>query len=249
MENTMRILRLVSRLLDYPDKALYRGLPEVTAFLHSQELVDRVREPLLRFVDHFKQYDLLDWQSEYDGLFERGRAVSLHLFEHIHGESRDRGQAMVDLMAEYRAAGLDLAERELPDFLPTYLEFCATQGEQALGWLADVGHVLALVAARLQEKNSPYAELYAVLMSLAEVSVDMEALTQKVRGEEPDDTPEAIDKVWEEEMVTFSANQASTCDQALSRPDARQYRDDSALNWVEADAASTSPAANVTGGQ
>ncbi|WP_193166155.1 nitrate reductase molybdenum cofactor assembly chaperone [Microbulbifer hainanensis] len=241
----MKILRLLSRLLDYPDESLYGNLAEIESFLRSQELEDRVREPLLRFVDHFKDYDLMDWQSEYDGLFERGRAVSLHLFEHIHGESRDRGQAMVDLMAQYQAAGLELAERELPDYLPTYLEFCATQVTQAHGWLADVSHVLALVAARLQKKDSPYADPFEALLALADVAVDMEALTIQVRGEERDDTPEAIDKVWEEEMVTFTAGQTgSACEQSITRPDPLQYRDDTALNLVDASDAFDNAACN-----
>lgn len=239
MENNMRLLRLVSQLLDYPDETLHRSFPEITTFLHSQELVDRVRAPLLRFVEHFKSYDLLDWQSEYDGLFERGRAVSLHLFEHVHGESRDRGQAMVDLMGHYRSAGLALTERELPDYLPTYLEFCATQGDAATAWLQDVSHVLALLAARLRDKGSPYALLCDALICLAGVKVNIEALQAQVAGEVPDDTPEALDKIWEEEAVSFSGAQGSACSDSVARPSESQRRDGEPLSWVNASPAQT----------
>ena len=54
------------------------------------------------------------------------RRLSLHLFEHVHGESRDRGQAMVDLKAMYENAGL-FVTRELPDYVPLLLEFLSTQ--------------------------------------------------------------------------------------------------------------------------
>lgn len=231
-----QLLQLLSRLIDYPDEMLYSNMHDVTIFLLSQELEDGVREKVLRFVDHFRGYDLLDWQSEYDGLFERGRAVSLHIFEHVHGESRDRGQAMVDLMGHYRSAGLSLSERELPDYLPTYLEFCTTQGDAAQGWLQDISHVLALLAARLKEKGSPYALLVESLVAVAGVDVDMAALQQKVAGEEPDDTPEALDKIWEDEVVSFSAAQGSTCGDSVARPSESQRRDGQPLSWINAGA-------------
>lgn len=67
--------------------------------------------------------DPLDARAQYSELFDRGRATSLLLFEHVHGESRDRGRAMVDLLAQYEQHGLQLNSRELPDHLPLYLEY------------------------------------------------------------------------------------------------------------------------------
>ncbi|WP_268594516.1 nitrate reductase molybdenum cofactor assembly chaperone, partial [Escherichia coli] len=96
--------------------------------------------------------------------FDRGRATSLLLFEHVHGESRDRGQAMVDLMAQYRAAGLEIDSRELPDFLPLYLEYLASRSAaQAREGLQDIAPILALLGARLQQRESPYAVLFDLL--------------------------------------------------------------------------------------
>lgn len=231
----MKTLQLISRLLDYPDDALAGHLPELTHFVgQSRDLSPAMRDKLLRFIEHYERRDLLDWQSEYDGLFERGRAVSLHIFEHIYGESRDRGQAMVELLKQYRSAGLELAERELPDYLPTYLEFCATQEAAAREWLEEISHVLALLAARLRDKESAYAELVDALLDFTGVEVDREGLAQQVAKEERDDTPEALDKIWEEEAVSFSAAQGSACEQSVLRPSATQFRDDKSITWVDA---------------
>ncbi|WP_295801335.1 nitrate reductase molybdenum cofactor assembly chaperone [uncultured Microbulbifer sp.] len=231
----MKTLQLISRLLDYPDEALAAHLAELTQFVAgSEELGPSIRNRLLCFIAHYESRELLDWQSEYDGLFERGRAVSLHIFEHIYGESRDRGQAMVELLKQYRNAGLELAERELPDYLPTYLEFCATQEDAARAWLQEISHVLALLAARLRDKESVYAELIDALVDFTGVEVDRDGLAQQVAKEERDDTPEALDKIWEEEVVSFSAAQGSACEQSVQRPSAAQFRDDKSITWVDA---------------
>ncbi|GMG87693.1 nitrate reductase molybdenum cofactor assembly chaperone [Biformimicrobium ophioploci] len=238
----MKVLNLIAHLLDYPSDELVKNLPELTHWVANEAVLDpRVRDDLLAFIAHFESFEALDWQSEYDGLFERGRAVSLHIFEHVHGESRDRGQAMVDLMGHYRSAGLALSERELPDYLPTYLEFCTTQGqddniEGAQGWLQDISHVLALLAARLREKDSPYSLLLDALLRLSEVEVDMAALQQQVSGEERDDTPEALDKIWEDEAVSFSSAQGSACGDSVMRPSESQRRDGQPLSWINAGA-------------
>lgn len=231
----MKILRLISRLLDYPDETLAVHLPEVIHFIgQSEALSPHLRDRLLRFIEYYERRELLDWQSEYEGLFERGRAVSLHIFEHVYGESRDRGQAMVDLMKRYHSAGLALAERELPDYLPAYLEFCATQEEAAREWLQEIAHILALLATRLRARESVYAELVDALLDLSEVEVDRDGLARQVAGEARDDTPEVLDKIWEEEAVSFSSAQGSACEQGISRPSAAQLKDDKAITWVDA---------------
>ncbi|MDG9670948.1 nitrate reductase molybdenum cofactor assembly chaperone [Hahella sp. CR1] len=224
----MVILKLISRLLDYPTEELYASSALVRGLVKDDQLLTTLtRRRLENFIDDFFSRDLLDLQSEYDGLFERGRAVSLHLFEHVHGESRDRGQAMVNLLQQYREAGLEISVRELPDYLPVYLEFAATQGEQARGWLQDVAHILALLAARLEERDSPYALLVHALIELAEVDVNLASLREQIKGEERDDTPEALDKIWEEEAVTFTQDSAmNSCGDARYRPAASQRKDD-----------------------
>lgn len=226
----MKLLKLISKLLDYPDKALSENLLELALRVEEAEDLDSaVRESLGQFIEHYRQRDLLDWQSEYDGLFERGRAVSLHLFEHIYGESRDRGQAMVELLKHYGEAGLELCERELPDYLPIYLEFCATQESAALHWLEQIAHVLALVSARLRKRESAYAYLFTAMLELTAVNVDMETLAVQVSKEALDNTPEALDKIWQEEVVSFTAG--DSCGQVAPPPAAQVAREEP-LNWI-----------------
>ena len=168
----------------------------------------------------------MDWQSEYDALFERGRSLSLLLFEHVHGESRDRGQAMVDLMNQYQQAGLAIGANELPDYLPLYLEFLSTQGsDNARAGLQEVEHILGLLAARLKERESNYSALFEALLHWCGDRVDIEQIREQVAGEARDDTPEALDKVWEEEAVTFGPDaQVEGCN-VQYRPEAGQRRD------------------------
>lgn len=115
-------LVIVSRLLEYPDAALWQHQQEMLeALASSEKLVAEDARKLGDFLRYLTARDLLDAQADYSELFDRGRATSLLLFEHVHGESRDRGQAMVDLMAQYERHGLELDSNELPDHLPLYL--------------------------------------------------------------------------------------------------------------------------------
>lgn len=205
----MITLRVISRLLDYPDEALWAHLDELqSAATQAAELSPAGLARLDEVIGNCRATALLDAQARYCGLFDRGRATSLLLFEHVHGESRDRGQAMVDLMEQYRAAGLEIDSRELPDFLPMYLEFLACQeAASARAGLADIVPILALLAARLRERDSGYAPLFDLLIALSGTQISDEALRARVAQESRDDTPAALDAVWEEEQVRFLGEQ------------------------------------------
>lgn len=223
----MNILTLISRLIDYPTEELHEAKVDIEQFIQDNKLLtNEEKNGLLAFVHGRLAMDILDWQSDYDALFERGRSLSLLLFEHLHGESRDRGQAMIDLMAEYKKAGLDIGQRELPDYIPLFLEFASTQGEDnARGWLQDVSHILALLKVRLEQRNSDYAILFTVLVNLAKADINYEDLAAQVKGEKRDDTKEAIDKVWEEEMVKFGGEADSEACGTDNKPSQSQRRD------------------------
>ncbi len=205
----MKELVILSRLLEYPDAALWQHQQEVhEALAESDVLSKEDAQSLCIFVRDLTQKDVLDVQADYSELFDRGRATSLLLFEHVHGESRDRGQAMVDLMAQYTQHGLELDSRELPDHLPLYLEYLAQlPREEALGGLQDIAPILALLSARLQQRESRYAVLFDVLLKLASTEVDSQKVAEKIADEARDDTPQALDAVWEEEQVKFFADQ------------------------------------------
>ncbi|UNK54178.1 nitrate reductase molybdenum cofactor assembly chaperone [Rahnella aceris] len=206
----MNSLRLTGLLLDYPSEELWQHQPELLeAVAESPELTQEQRLDLALYITAFCKQDLLDAQSAYTGLFDRGRATSLLLFEHVHGESRDRGQAMVDLMGQYREAGLEIDSRELPDYLPLYLEYLTTRDEnQAREGLRDIAPILALLSARMQARDSHYAELFDLLLALSGSDIATETVREGIRQEARDDTPAALDAVWEEEQIKFLGEQS-----------------------------------------
>lgn len=209
----MRSLRVLARLLDYPTLELQQAAGELIEAIDGEpRLSVTMRARLGDWCRRLADAELLDLQAEYVGLFDKGRSTSLLLFEHVHGESRDRGQAMVDLMAEYNAAGFVLDARELPDYLPLFLEYLSTRSEEDIGhWLGEIRHILALLAARLEERGADHSLVPHALLALIGAESDIEAHRPAVAEETPDHTPEALDAVWEEEAVRFSAESDQDC--------------------------------------
>lgn len=201
--------RILSALLQYPSAELQEAAPVIPEALARDGLLDdegiALLSPLLAVLG---RNDLIETQEAYVELFDRGRVHSLHLFEHVHGESRDRGQAMVDLRERYLEAGLDPVSNELPDFLPQFLEYCSVLPlERARAQLAEPGVVLAALAERLEKRGSPYAAVLIGLCELAEVNRGSDAQAVIVPADDPDDL-EALDAAWEAEEVTFGAASA-----------------------------------------
>ncbi|MFZ4834012.1 nitrate reductase molybdenum cofactor assembly chaperone [Rouxiella sp. Mn2063] len=199
----MKSLKMLGCLLDYPNDALW---------LHRQELLDESAEhspEIQSFITELCQQEMLDAQAAWGELFERGRATSLLLFEHVHGESRDRGQAMVDLLSQYQQVGLFLDKRELPDYLPVYLEYLSILSDaDARQGLEDIAPILALLGARLKQRESRYAVLIDTLLVLAESPLCSDAFAPRVAVEEDDTSPQALDAVWQEEQVRFIADKS-----------------------------------------
>jgi len=228
----MQIFKVISALLDYPQEGVGKHEEELYQIIQSNKILSTdAKQAMSEFLAQQCSYDLLDWQSDYDALFERGRNLSLLLFEHVHGESRDRGQAMVDLIAQYKEADLALDQNELPDYIPLFLEFLSTQDAQdAQAWLMDVSHILAVLATRLEERNSGYASLFNALLEISQAQVDREEIREAVAKEEADYTNEAIDKVWEDEAITFGGNatDGGGCSSSTSdgKPTSKQSRND-----------------------
>jgi len=198
--------KVLSALLSYPEQEMIAAIPEMRVALAAEGLLAaRRRKALDAFLSELEAGDLYDLQERYVLLFDRTRSLSLHIFEHVHGESRDRGQAMVDLMALYEKGGLTMAPGELPDFLPLFLEYCATrpQGE-ARELLGQPAHVLAALAERLRKRGSSYEVVFRCLASLAAAAPRAEDLAAVLAEPETDpDDMIALDKIWEEEAVTF----------------------------------------------
>lgn len=186
-------LRVLARLLAYPDDALRGDLADMRAALKVERALTPTRkEELFALMQHLEQGNPLEKESEFVELFDRGRSTSLHLFEHVHGESRDRGPAMIDLTQTYEKAGLYLAPDELPDYLPVVLEFVSTQPPQeASSFLGEMAHIFNAIFSALQQRKSPYASVLGALLELAGENATAVKVT-------PD---EALDAAWAEPLV------------------------------------------------
>jgi nitrate reductase delta subunit len=196
-------LRALSKLLTYPSAELQANIDAIRSELAAERVLPHAAlerlEPLLT---QLESLDLMDAQCAYSDLFDRSPKLSLHLFEHVHGESRERGQAMVELGQRYMAHGFLITASELPDFLPLFLEFASCMPpEQARHIVAEPAHVLAALEQRLAERGSAYAAVFHALVAAAGAKPDEEALAQ-LQASAADSR--SLDESWEEAPVDFS---------------------------------------------
>ena len=183
-------LRVLAHLLSYPDTSLRDHLAEMTAALQRERALgpDRLEE-LSALMQHLRGARAMDVESHYVETFDRGRGTALHLFEHVHGDSRDRGPAMIDLLQTYEQAGLYLAPGELPDHLTVVLEYASTQPPtQARAFLRELAHILQAIFSALLRRESPYASVLAAVLELA---------GEKAQAVNIPDEP-TLDESWEE---------------------------------------------------
>ena len=202
-------LRVLALLLGYPDAELRSHLGEMQGVLHAERALSASRlAELDALIATLGRKAVLEVESDYVELFDRGRATSLHLFEHVHGDSRDRGPAMIDLTKTYEQAGLFLGEGEMPDFVPVVLEFTSTLApRQAREFLGEMAHIFNAIFAALQKRESPYACVLGALLELA----GEKASPVEVVADEP------IDAIWEEPVVFDGCSS-----KGQSRPDQAQ---------------------------
>lgn len=205
----MRIsLRALAALLSYPREDMLAALPEIRAALARDPVLAPAMPGLDALVAHLAGADALDLQEAYVGLFDRTRGLCLNLFEHVHGDSRERGPAMVELNGIYASAGLEPRSGELPDYLPAMLEFAAVDPARGAELLGNAAPVLDLLHGRLKARDSAYA---AVLH--AAVLVAGARLGDVPLADAPDPTPEELDAAYDEAAVVFGpgADPAAEC--------------------------------------
>lgn len=190
MKTLRNTLRSLSLLLQYPDAARRALLPAVVEAIDEEAALPASRRDEIRaLAAAVLREDGMDVEARYVELFDRGRSTSLHLFEHVHGDSRERGPAMVDLIGTYEAAGLVLGERELPDHLCVFLEFASTQPPQvAREFLREIAHILKAIFSALRHRDSAYASLVAAVLELAGQNVEAVPFT----------ADEGLDDTWQE---------------------------------------------------
>lgn len=208
----MKTFKVLSALLNYPTAEMIEAAPDFLSVLDSERLVPAsCRRALDMLIEEIATGDLYDLQERYGLLFDRSKTLALHLFEHVHGESRDRGQAMVDLATMYESQGLDISAEEMPDFLPLFLEYLSTQSsDEVHNLLGQTLHILSALRARLQKRDSIYANALLVLEAIAGTTADAKAVDEllQVPEHDPDDL-KALDTVWNEEAVTFGGGPGS----------------------------------------
>ena len=202
----MITFRVLSALLNYPVPELTGETAQAERILREEGLLtDRHLEIVCEFVRGLSDRPQLELESAWIEAFDRGRSTSLYLFEHIHGDSRDRGQAMVKLLMRYRMHGLELKSGELPDFLPLFLEFlsmCPLNG--ARKHLLEISDIVALIGQRLRKRGAAYASLLDAIASLVPGDIAEQPPAADSSTEDRDDTPAALDAAWEESPVTFT---------------------------------------------
>jgi nitrate reductase delta subunit len=193
--------RALAALLNYPTTELQQAVPEIAVVLQAEAMLPPPALAALRpLLDRLAGEDIYDAQERYHMLFDRSRTLSLHLFEHIHGESRDRGQAMADLLHLYEENGLTPRSDELPDFLPLFLEFLSLRpAVEAQALLREPAGILAAIAARLDARDAPYAGAFHALLALTD---EAPAAVGPGEAEDPNDLA-ALDAAWDEAAVHF----------------------------------------------
>lgn len=209
----MRTFKVLGLLMSYPKTEWVSHLDELGPLLLAENLLPRKQlQAVLAFIDELKSADLYSLQEEYCSTFDRGRSHCLHLFEHIHGESRDRGQAMVNLSDAYEEKGFFIDQAELPDYIPMFLEFLSLCPQnEAVTLLGEPIDIMATIGTRLKKRDSSYAVLFDALVALSKVKPSKEKIQEVLDQELEDDSLEAMDKEWEEAAAFAGQPDQSDC--------------------------------------
>lgn len=171
----LKTYKTLSILLDYPEETTIAFLPEAAEHVQQEKLLDTaLQQALEQFVASASALSLGEWQMLYVQQFDCSKTVNLYLFDHIYGESRERGQAMVDLKEMYTRSGLEMSDGELPDYLPLFLEYLSTlpTAAEASALLSNVRPILKKIGEKLAEEDRFYHHLFAIMESLAEVKCE-----------------------------------------------------------------------------
>jgi nitrate reductase delta subunit len=195
--------KVLSLLLRYPEAEVIEELPLLRKAIEEEGLLGKKNMKALSLLfSHLFENDILTLQEQYVSLFDYNRRLSLHLFEHNCGESRNRGQSMVDLKEIYQKSDLDFQAAELPDYLPAYLEFLSCLDKKdSITHLNNIVSHLIVMAKRLQEKKSPYVYVFSALISLTTQKPDEKEIEKTlITGKKEELT---LDEEWADEPVTF----------------------------------------------
>jgi nitrate reductase delta subunit len=214
----IKTLKALSALLTYPTIELQHAAGEIRKAIDAGQMIPaRVRNQLHTLLTEIATGDLYDLQERYVLLFDRTRSLSLHLFEHVHGESRDRGQAMIDLKSQYEQHNLFMSAAELPDFVPLFLEYLSLlPAQEACDTLDQPAHIFAAMAERLRKRQSAYEAVFRALVALATAMPKDDEVSALLQLPDPDATDlAALDAAWEDEPVNFGPGASDSCKDGL----------------------------------
>ena len=220
----MKTFKIIGLLMSYPRPEWIAYLDEFKPTLVEEGILPGKQLKAVQvFIKKLNSTDLFSLQEEYVSTFDRGRSHSLHLFEHIHGESRDRGQAMVNLSDAYEEKGFYIDQAELPDYIPLFLEFLSLcPKDEAVALLGEPIDIMATIATRLQKRDSSYAVLFDALVALSKVKPSQEKIQEVMAQPLEDDSLEALDKEWEEVEAFAGQPDQSACGGCQTRSDGLQ---------------------------
>lgn len=220
----MRSLRVLSKLLIYPSADIMTHMDEMKSVLVDDGFLKaRTLKSLCAFMDEFAATDLMTAQETYVELFDRGRSHCLHLYEHVHGESRFRGQAMIDLSNRYHEKGLQIGVSELPDYLPLFLEFISIcDPEEGLETLGQAAPVIAVIGEKLKRGKSGYAKVFAAIVELSGAKLKPADIQKAADASLPNiKTLDELDEQWEEPPAFGSGADCGTCDPTPLQPSSK----------------------------
>jgi nitrate reductase delta subunit len=214
----LRSLKALSALLTYPTAELQQASGEISEVIEKDTAIPfSIRDQLHRLLTELTAGDLYDLQERYVLLFDRTRSLSLHLFEHVYGESRDRGQAMIDLKAQYEQHNLLMSAAELPDFVPLFLEYLSLlPAQEACDTLGQPAHIFAAMAERLRKRKSSYEAVFRALVALSAAKPNEDEVSALLSLPDPDAYDlAALDAAWEDEPVNFGPGAGDGCKDGL----------------------------------
>jgi nitrate reductase delta subunit len=214
----IKTLKALSVLLTYPSIELQHAAGEISEAIDAGQMIPaHIRNQLHTLLTEIAAGDLYDLQERYVLLFDRTRSLSLHLFEHVHGESRDRGQAMIDLKSQYEQHNLFMSAAELPDFVPLFLEYLSLlPAQEACDTLGQPAHIFAAMAERLRKRQSAYEAVFRAVVALAAAKPKHDEVSALLQLPDPDATDlAALDAAWEDEPVNFGPGASDSCKDGL----------------------------------
>ena len=234
----MRTLKILGFLLAYPTEAHLQNLSECRSILKNEKwLSDKSLKAIDSFLQEMEQSELLNLQENYVALFDRTPSLSLHLFEHVHGDSRDRGQALADLNEVFQNDGLSIHMAETPDYLPAFLEFCSIQSqEDAKENLDSIINILSAMKKRLENRQSIYASIFDAIIETVSRKPDARAVEQAIRQDSGAAYSNAqVDREWEEQFAFENTGHAAGGESGCPKADEmlariNNYQDNERVN-------------------